>query len=149
MPTMPKPIEALDTQLSVDCTGLPPDLILKHWAEIEPLLLPALMNGDTIQHVLGSLMMRKAQLWIAATPKNIEAACVTEIYTRGGKKYCNLWLAGGRGVNNWLYYLKTIEAWAQEHGCDAMIVEAGRRGWQRLMTDYKIKTITLMKELKR
>lgn len=147
MPTTRKQTEISDTPSSVDCTGLPPHLVLKHWAEIEPLLKPALMNGETVQTVLGNIMLRTAQLWIAATHDRIEAACVTEIYTRGGRKYCNLWLAGGRGVNNWLPYLKTIEAWAKEQGCDAMMIEAARRGWQRIIKDYKVKTVALTKEL--
>lgn len=131
----------------VDFTGLTASHIPAYWAEVEPLLKPALTSGETIQTVFGHLMLRTAQLWIAATPDRIEAAFVTEIYVRGGTKYCNIWLAGGRGLNNWIHHLGTIEAWAKEQGCDAMIVEAARRGWQRIMRDYKVKTVALTKEL--
>ena len=131
----------------VDFTGLMPEQVRAFWQEIEPLLKPAMTSGETAQSLFSNIMDRKAQVWIAATPKQIEAACVTEIYTRDARKYCNIWLAGGRGVNNWLHNLSTVEAWAKEQGCDAMVIEAARRGWQRIIKGYKIKTIALTKEL--
>lgn len=72
---------------------------------------------------------------------------MTEIITRGNRKYCNVWLTGGTGVNNWLYYLDTIEAWAKEQGCDAMLIEKARTGWKRLLPAYKTKTIQLVKDI--
>lgn len=131
----------------VQCTGIGDEYLGVVWAKCAPLLTPALAEGETIEFVLSRLFMRTAQLWIGADEKDIHVACVTEIITRGGRKYCNVWLTGGKGVNNWLYYLDTIEDWAKEQGCDAMLIEKARTGWKRLLPAYRTKTIQLMKEI--
>lgn len=117
------------------------------WHKVGPLLKPALGDGETLEGVLTELMARRAQLWIAAHETDINAACVTEILTRGSRTYCNVWLTGGNGVNNWVHFLDTIEAWAKEQGCNAMLIDRARSGWKRILKQYKTKTITLTKEL--
>lgn len=131
----------------VQCTGVDDTYLGLVWQKVVPLLTPALGDGDTIENVLTQLFLKKAQLWIGADEQNIHVACVTEIIHRGGRKYCNVWLAGGTGVNNWLWYLDTIEEWAKAQDCDAMLIDRARTGWKRLLSQYKTKTITLMKEL--
>lgn len=133
-------------QQRIPCTGITEDQLGLVWQECKPLLEKALGEGETIEQVLTRLFQQTAQLWIGAEDR-IEVACVTEIITRGGRKYCNVWLTGGRGVNNWLYYLDTIEEWAKENGCDAMLIERARSGWKRLLPKYKTKTISLVKEI--
>lgn len=132
---------------ALQCTGIDEDHLGLVWREAAELLKPALMGEDTIENVLTQIFLKKAQLWIAATDTTLEAACVTEVIRRGSKLYCNVWLTGGRGVNNWVHFLSTIEAWAKEQGCDAMLIDRARTGWKRLLQDYKIKTLTLVKEL--
>lgn len=148
MPTTRKQTGNTVTQSSakVACTGVLSSELSLYWAEAAPLLKPALGDGETIEQVLSDLLDKKAQLWVGVTETRMEGACVTEIFKRGAK-YCNIWLMGGRGINNWLYYLSTIEAWAKAEGCDAMLIERGRLGWQRVIPEYKIKSITLTKEL--
>ena len=117
------------------------------WAEVVPLITPALGEDDTLAEVLSDLLRRRAQLWISGNEDTIEAACVTEIVIRGEKKYCNVWLTGGHGVNNWLHHLDTIEEWAKEKGCDAMTIDRARLGWKRLLPKYTIRTVTLVKDI--
>lgn len=117
------------------------------WNEAAPLLKPALGEGETLEQVYSDLLARKAQLWIAATETEMTAACVTEIFTRGKRKYCNIWLTGGLGLNNWMHFLETIEEWAKENGCNAMLISHARTGWKRLLKEYRMKTITLTKDL--
>lgn len=147
---MHKQIGSIALQSSAEripCTGILSDDLGRVWADCVPLLTPALGEGETIEQVLASLISRDAQLWIGSLDDEVHVACVTELIRRGGCLYCNVWLTGGRGVNNWLYFLETIEAWAKEQGCDAMLIDRGRRGWPRLLPEYKIKTISLMKEI--
>jgi hypothetical protein len=131
----------------VQCTGIGDEYLGTVWLRVSPLLVPALGEGETIEDVLTRLFLKTAQLWIGADETDIHVACVTEIITRGGTKYCNVWLTGGTGVNNWLYYLDTIEEWAKAQGCDAMLIEKARPGWKRLLPKYKTKTIQLVKEI--
>lgn len=131
----------------VQCTGVTEEHLGQIWREAEKLLRPALGEGETMEQVLTALFQKQAQLWIGATETELEVACVTEIVRKGGKLYCNIWLTGGRGINNWFYFLNTIERWAKEQGCDAMLIDKARTGWKRLLPAYKIKTISLVKEL--
>lgn len=131
----------------IQCTGIDDTYLGTVWAKCSDLLVPALGEGERIEDVLTRLFLKTAQLWIGADAKEIHVACVTEIIVKGGTKYCNVWLAGGKGVNNWLWYLDTIEEWAKEQGCDAMLIERARTGWKRLLPAYKTKTIQLAKEI--
>lgn len=131
----------------IPCTGVLSDDLGRVWADCVPLLTPALNGMATIEQVLAAIFSKDAQLWIGADESGIQVACVTELVRRGGCLYCNIWLTGGRGLNNWMYFLETIEAWAKEQGCDAMLIDRGRRGWGRLLPEYKIKTVTLVKDI--
>ena len=131
----------------VQCTGIGDEYLGLVWQKAEPLLVPALGEGEKIEDVLTRLFLKTAQLWIGADADKIQVACVTEIFSRGGTKYCNVWLTGGTGVNNWVYYLDTIEEWAKAQGCDAMLIEKARVGWKRILPAYKTKTIQLVKEI--
>jgi hypothetical protein len=131
----------------IPCQGVLADDLGLVWKDCAPLLIPAMQDGTTIEQVLTAIFAKDAQLWIGSDSNEIQVACVTELIRRGGCLYCNVWLTGGRGVNNWIYFLKTIEAWAKEQGCDAMLIDRGRKGWGRLLPDYKIKTVALMKEI--
>ena len=131
----------------IPCQGVLSDDLGRVWKDCAPLLIPALHDGTTIENVLTAIFAKDAQLWIGSDNGEIQVACVTELVRRGGCLYCNVWLTGGRGVNNWIYFLETIEAWAKEQGCDAMLIDRGRRGWGRLLPEYKIKTVSLMKEI--
>jgi hypothetical protein len=147
---MCKPIEIFDMQSSAEripCTGVQEYELGTFWHHCVPLLIPALGEGETIDQVLVAICQKRAQLWVGATENEIHVACVTEIVRRGGCNYCNVWLTGGKGVNNWIYFLETIEKWAKENGCDAMLIDRARNGWKRLLPEYRQKTISLVKEI--
>ena len=55
-------------------------------------------------------------------------------------------MLGGDGIDDWLKELKEIEGWASRVGCNRMIL-TGRAGWKKKLTDYKVKTVTMVKEL--
>ena len=131
----------------IPCQGVLSDDLGLVWKDCAPLLTPALNDGATIEQVLTAIFAKDAQLWIGSDNGEIQVACVTELVRRGGCLYCNVWLAGGRGVNNWIYFLETIEAWAKEQGCDAMLIDRARRGWGRLLPEYRLKTVTLVKDI--
>jgi hypothetical protein len=131
----------------VQCTGIGDEHLGVVWVKVKPLLAKALAEGETIEDVLTRLFLKSAQLCVGADETEIHVACVTEIVTKGGTKYCNVWLTGGKGVNNWVWYLDTIEEWAKSQGCDAMLIEKARTGWKRILPAYKTKTIQLVKEI--
>jgi hypothetical protein len=136
-----------DELTQVKYSGVSVEKIGRIWGHAMPLLVPALGEGELIETVIHRLFVGTAQLWIAADADKMHAACVTEIVNRGVRKYCNIWLAGGAGLNNWLSYLPEVEEWAKANGCHAMLIEKARSGWKRILPDYKTKTIQMVKEL--
>jgi hypothetical protein len=133
--------------LALDFTGVLDADIFYVWPLVSSMLEPALGEGETLDEVFASIAAHKAQLWIAANNNGIDMACVTELVQRGERFYCNIWLTGGTGVNNWIHFLDTVEEWAKEQGCDAMLIAMARPGWKRLLKSYKTQTISLTKEL--
>lgn len=80
--------------------------------------------------ILGFLLSRDMQLWVAVNDGQIEAAGVTQIVTYPRKKVCDAVLCGGSGVRQWFENLATVENWARANGCE-FIRAYGRRGWVR------------------
>lgn len=96
-----------------------------------------------IDHVRVDIMNGHAQLFPAPN-----AALVTriEIYPTGIKA-CNEWLAGG-DMDELLKLEPEVAAWARDEiGCDRIYL-AGRRGWERILKDYKASHTVLRKDLK-
>jgi hypothetical protein len=128
-------------------TGIPTDSLMFLWPKVEPMLEPALGDGETTAQVLTALYKEEAQLWCIFDNGVPLAAVVTQIGTGRDGKTCNIWAAGGEGINRWLDFLPMIEDWAAENGCNAVTIDRGRRGWQRLLTGYKVTHVTLKKDI--
>lgn len=129
-------------------TGIPADSLINVWPKVSKMLEPALDTGETIGEVLTKLYLQEAQLWVVFDSGEPIAAVVTEILTdECDESVCNIWAAGGTGINRWVDYIEMIEEWARENGCFAVIVEKTRRGMQRLLKGYKVTHVTLGKEL--
>ncbi len=83
------------------------------------------------------------QLWI----NKPTAAAITEIKLFPHKKVCCVIVAGGRDINQFKEDLQVIEMWAKSEDCDAVQV-VGRPGWQRVLKEYELSTISLERSLK-
>ena len=61
-------------------------------------------------------------------------------------RFCDIWVAGGDLKE--LVDLKNerIEPIARSMSCDRMII-TGRKGWEKVLTDYRLTAVKLMKEL--
>ena len=73
------------------------------------------------------------------------SAIVTEIVDYPQKSVCRIWLAGG-DMDELLEAEKHIAALAKSHGCTGMEI-IGRKGWERVLTDYKPTAVVLVKDL--
>lgn len=114
-----------------------------------PLIKKSLSDDSaySIEDVIDELRSARAQLWHVMRGQNIQAIVVTVINTHPCAKDCMIWLCAGKDRKNWIHLLDQIEDWAKAHGCDAMIVR-GRRGWEKVMKDYKKTHIILEKKLR-
>lgn len=86
------------------------------------------------------------QLWLAWNGAVIEAVAVTQLTTVGDKKICVIVACSGDGVTEWVSLIAGLEQFAKAEGCKAMRIY-GRKGWERLLRNYKSKYVVMDKEL--
>jgi len=110
------------------------------WEQAAPFLQAALDHADdgmTLAGVRSDINVGCAQLWIDAP---LTGACVTR---RCGDTL-EIWLMGGDLAH--LPLLDTIMDAARRDGCTRMTLN-GRPGWQRLLPDWRVHTVTLERTL--
>lgn len=141
-------------------TGIPLQDLHLVWADVWPLLAPAIQRTPDKPDVLARLLVRDAQLWVVYDDDKPVAAIVTQITllrryaasesmssigpsgtseddalrsSSGAEKGCRLWLVGGSRVNEWAAeLLAKLELWARSLGCVALW-GSGREGWDRIV----------------
>ena len=111
------------------------------------MLEKAIAPDETMEDMLAKLFRSEAQLWIVMKDDGVVAAMVTELVNVDHRLVCNIWALAGTGVNNWLAYLPFFEAWAMTKECKAITISRARPGWTRILKDYRVKTVSLEKEL--
>jgi len=129
---------------------VPPDRVAAVWPHLRTLIYAAIKRGDlsSFRSVEASVLAGDALLWLAWDPgaERITAAAVTELHETEWRKVCVLVACGGAGMRAWLPLLDGIEAYARTAGCAAVRI-MGRKGWMRLLGDYRVKRIVLEKDL--
>lgn len=99
------------------------------------------------EHIRGFVESGKMQLWIVLDDTDAALALVvTEIQDFPGAKVCIVHGLAGHERGKWMHHLGDIEGWARAHGCTRMEVR-GRKGMARLLTDYKLTSVFLEKDL--
>lgn len=101
--------------------------------DVTPDLLPWLKRGDGL-------------LWIAATDSKVLVATTTSIVQRASGPVCRIWGLGGSDLSQWIEHIGGIEAYAKAIGCVKVCFD-GRRGWERMLPEYKPATIAFEKVL--
>ena len=104
--------------------------------------------------VADAVLAGRALVWIAWDPRSrpgaggpsIKAAAVTQLSTVGGHRFCTIVACGGNDRNEWLPLLAGLERYAKTENCKAMRI-FGRRGWERVLPEYKRARVLLEKEL--
>jgi hypothetical protein len=113
------------------------------WDGVKPHIETALERGGVGTHTLGDvaegLISGSMKLW---TYGDCEAALVSQIVGDA----CIIITLGGSRLKDYFHYLDVIEQWAKDEGCKEMQVY-GRRGWARILPDYKEKYTALAKQL--
>ena len=132
----------------VDCFCAPPDRAGEYWAAVGDVLIkPAFDNSLTdYETIANAVMAGDMLLWLAWDGTEIYAACVTQLGTSNGRRFCLIVAVGGRDMSRWLYLVNRLEQYAKDEGCQSIAL-IGRRGWERELPEYKVKRVTLEKEL--
>ncbi len=96
----------------------------------------------TLDNVLQELVEGSAQIW--PTPNSVVISAVRKHLS--GLRVCNCWLAGG-DLDEIMATEKAIEQWAREAGCHGISI-FGRRGWLRVLPDYREACTVMWKDLR-
>lgn len=145
---------------------VPPHQAARVWPHVRELILAAMRRGDlsAFAPVEAGVLAGDALLWLAVVGRGdadpdiagasapahpgytIAAAAVTEIAETEWRKVCVVVACGGTAMDRWLPLLDGIETYARAAGCAAVRI-VGRKGWARVLGQYKTKRIILEKEL--
>jgi hypothetical protein len=129
-----------------------PARIAEFWPHVGPLIAAALRRGriTDIAEVAHAVFVGEALVWIAWNGRAIKAAAVTQLSTVDGTRFCTVVACGTGGSSGdrseWLPLLEGLERYARQESCKAIRI-FGRRGWERVLPDYKPARVLLEKEL--
>lgn len=116
---------------------------LRVWPWLEA-AIRAYADTHRQEHVWAKIESGSAQIW--TTPG---AAFVSEIRIwPAGLREAIAWLAGGK-LDELMMLKPSFEAWARSKNCKRVGFSLGRKGWERVLKDYRPAGITLMKDLVR
>jgi hypothetical protein len=118
--------------------------------EGRPLIKAAMEKGrlSSYADVEHSVRNGTALLWLAWNGETIKAAAVTELTSANGEKFCTIVACGGHDRSQWLPLIAGLEAYGSREGCAAMRIY-GRRGWRKLLPEYRTTRVLLEKPLVR
>jgi hypothetical protein len=125
-----------------------PSRVAALWPFARPLIAAAMRRGgiSDFSGVERDVLGGSALLWLGWDGQEIVAAAVTELALIHGRKVCTIVACGGRARRRWLHLLAELETFARREGCQATRMYA-RRGWTRVLPDYRATRVILEKEL--
>lgn len=120
-------------------------MIFEHWIKAREYLIPAIEQTKGTHNeddIIRGLILGKYKLWLGD-----RSAIVTEFveYDSGKMKTLHWFLVGG-DMAELLEIKPKIEEWAKSQGCKRVSC-AGRKGWEKVLTDYEFGAVYLYKDL--
>jgi hypothetical protein len=85
-------------------------------------------------------------LWLAWDQPSIIAVATTHKTKVGTRSIVTMTACQGYDRPTWMPLLAQIEQYAKDEGCSALRI-FGRRGWQRVLGEYKVENIVMEKAL--
>ena len=117
--------------------------MIADWIACREYLLPAIdtLHGThTEDDIVAMLLAGRLRLW-----RGVDCALITEIVAFPRMKVMNTFLAGGDMQE--IFAMKPLlEKAAKDAGCSRCVI-TGRKGWERMHSDYQFNSITLHKDL--
>jgi hypothetical protein len=134
--------------LTVNLACIDPAIVSQVWPHVSHLIRRAMKRGDMglFGPVEMDVLAGRALLWIATDGTAIEAAAVTQLERTETRKVCTIVACGGAHMRQWLHLIEGIEKFARAEGCNATRI-IGRKGWQRMLKDYRATRVILEKAL--
>jgi hypothetical protein len=125
-----------------------PALVHRVWPLIAEHIRSAMRRGDLGAYapVAKAVHTGQALLWLAVENDKIHAAAVTQLAQTEWRKVCEIVACGGSDMRRWLHLIERIEQFAKAEGCSATRI-VGRKGWARVLSNYRTTRIILEKDL--
>lgn len=136
--------------MTIICTALEPSAAASQWPVLRPLIdVGYAAGGDFMPEDLpNQIADGKILVWVAVDDEtaNVHAAMTTELIRMRCGLVCWMGQCGGDRMRDWSHFHVKIEEYARDEGCVKTILK-GRFGWEGILKDYKIRTVTLEKVL--
>jgi len=116
------------------------------WPQVKAQLEKALDGSYSSYDILEYIKQNRMQLWISWND-GIEASFVTEVCDYPQMRVMRWVLAGGSNMESWLDLVASkVEDWAKRNNCQRLEI-VGRKGWTKVLRDYKPQAVYFVKEL--
>jgi len=129
---------------------LAPEDVAYVWEEVVPLLArvaPHTEGEMEPDDYIEPLTHGDMQLWVVIENKHVNAALVTQIVPYPQKKVLRLISLAGEDFQEIKDFLEMVEVFALKNECSALEMW-GRKGWKKLLLDWKDSYIVYTKDLK-
>ncbi len=125
-----------------------PACIDKIWPHVSMYIFAAMVRGGVTDYRSLERVIRSgdALVWVAYKGDQIQAVAVTEVVNVNGERVCGIAACGGKDRKSWLPYIAQLEQYARDMKCKRMQI-IGRKGWIRVLPDYRPTRVVLGKEL--
>ena len=129
---------------------LAPEDVAYVWEEVVPLLARVVPHTEgelEPDDYIEPLTHGDMQLWVVIENKHVNAALVTQIVPYPQKKVLRLISLAGEDFQEIKNFLEMVEVFALKNECSALEMW-GRKGWKKLLSDWKDSYIVYTKDLK-
>ena len=129
---------------------LEPEDVAYVWEEVVPLLARVAPHTEgelEPDDYIEPLTHGDMQLWVVVENKHVKAALVTQIVPYPQKKVLRLISLAGEDFQEIKDFLEMVEVFALKNECSALEMW-GRKGWKKLLSDWKDSYIVYTKDLK-
>ena len=136
--------------MSVIVSAVEPGMARSIWDRVSDMIDVGYSAGDDFmpKDILERIRYGQVLLWIAIDDEsgNIIAAMTTELVPMRSGLVCWMCQCGGDRMQDLKRFHVQIEEYAKAEGCVKVILK-GRRGWERVLEGYRVRTVTLEKAI--
>ena len=105
------------------------------------------MADETYEMLVDDLRASRCLLWVAYRGDEVFGSATTKVVIYpNNRRVCVITACAGHHWQEWSHTIKEIEQYAREAQCSAVRL-SGRRGWKRVLKDYREPWVLLEKEL--
>jgi hypothetical protein len=126
-----------------------PRAVPTYWFMAHEFLDAACKHVDceyTVEMLLDECFTGNSQLWLVWSNERNECECAVVTSVIPHCAVCLIKACGGQGRQHWLGLLDEIEQWSKAQGCHTIRLY-GRKGWSRILKDYKVTRLVMDKSL--